>query len=333
MNDIEFVDVVKILWRWLWLIITVVAVTVGFLYFRAISTEELYRADVTILVSTPDREDVTATDEYTFTNDRDLIVSTINSFVEIAQYSEVKERTRSALNITDNYDVEVDAQLGSDFVHVSVFHAVPELAQQIANRHAENAIAYFGELRALPATQARQFFSDELVTAQQDLIDAQNALADFHIEHNIISLDSETDIQESVLEQLELERAELVAPNTNPENPRVVSNSDVQNIDNLIAARRSQITELNRLRPEYELLQEEVTDTREDLNAVSNQLNETEMREAFVSQAMFLQIIQQADLPHTAMDNTVKTLTLGAVASLGFAVLLAFFLDYLRFSW
>ena len=332
MRDIEVVDLIKVVWRWLWLIIIAVVITVGILYFQT-DTVPVYSAEVVLFVSTPDREDVAATDEYTFTNDRDLIATAINSFVEIAQYQDVKERTQNELSIAEDYQISVDAELGADFIYVSTLHESPELAQQIADAHAENAIEYYGELRALPSSQALQFFNQELADAQQELIDAQNALTSFHTTHNIIALDRELAIQEAVLEGLELSYSELLLQNSNPLNPQVVPQSDIDDVQQLIEARRTRIAELNHLKPEFEMLQAALTEARENLNSVTNQVDVTELREAFSSQAMFIQIIKPAALPDSPVNRRTRILILGGLASLGFGILLAFFLDYLRYRW
>jgi uncharacterized protein involved in exopolysaccharide biosynthesis len=48
---------------------------------------------------------------------------------------------------------------------------------------------------------------------------------------------------------------------------------------------------------------------------------------------MFLQVIQPAIVPTMPEDNTIRKIILGGIGSLGLAILLAFFLDYVFNRW
>ncbi len=337
----ELVDVLKVIWRWLWLIILIVATTCILVYLNPTFGIVDYRADVVLLVSTPDREDVSVLNDYVFTSDRDEVTIAINKFIEVAQYPEVRTRTLIELDIVENYGLQVDADLGADFVHVTVSASTPELAAEIANAHAANAIEYFGEIRALPANQAQTYFEAEISLAEQAVQDAVAALNTFQTEHNIVSFESELELQYTVLEQLEVSRAQLLtyqatggrANTLDGIEPIAVTESDITSIDTLIDSQREVLANLAALEPPYDALQAEVERTRDLYDTLTSQGADVAMRGSFSSQAMFIQVIQPANLPTSPEDDTINTLSLAAVGSLGFAVLLAFFLDYISKRW
>lgn len=334
MRQIEAVDVLRIIWRRLWLIIIIVGVTLGLLMFRARAADPVYEADVTLMITTPDREDVAVTDEYTFTSDRDLIVTAVNSFVEIAQYDEVKDRTRAALGISEDYDVTVDAEIGADLIYVSVIADEPELAQQFANTHAQQAIQYFGELRARPSTQGMGYFETELATTSQKLTDAEGAMAAFLTENNIaVSLEDEIALQQAVLEELEI--AQVQDQTSVPESAdelSVVADGE-RTIADRIQQQRDRLNELILLRPQYNLLKGDVERAQQRYDTLSARMTDTELRGSFAGEALFVQVIKEAEEPESPRNQTIQTLVLGFIASLGLGILAAFVLDYTLARW
>lgn len=328
MRDTELTDLFWVLLRWSWLIILVVVATVGSLVYLQRRIIPAYEATVTLMVTTPDREDVMLTDEYTFTNDRDEITNVTDRFMMIAEYDEVKHRTLDELGLEVNYQIRAETDRGADFVTITVNADAPELAAALANTHAQNAIDYFGEIRAMPAAQALQYFDTGVEAARQDLADAQQTLTDFHAEHNIILLENELDVQNTVLERLETLRVEVLVPVYDPSSTFVPSR-DTTTVDGLINEQRTEITNLDSLLPEYERLIAEVEAAQDVYDDLVSKYTETEMRQAFVSQSMFLQIIDTADVPDAPTGQPIRTYSLGFIGSLGLCILLAFFLDYL----
>ncbi|MCI0714050.1 MAG: Wzz/FepE/Etk N-terminal domain-containing protein [Chloroflexi bacterium] len=334
MRQIEAVEVLRIIWRRLWLIIIIVGVTLGLLMFRARIADPVYEADVTLMITTPDREDVAVTDEYTFTSDRDLIVTAVNSFVEIAQYDEVKDRTKAVLSVTKDYDVTVDAEIGADLIYVIVTVDEAELAQQIANTHAEQAIQYFGELRARPSTVGLGYFENELAAASQELTDAESAMTVFLTENNIaVSLEDEIALQQEVLEELEIAQVQgqTTGSESSDELSFVVDGS--RSVAELIRDKRDRLNELILLRPQYNLLKGDVERAQRRYDTLSARMTDTELRGSFAGEALFVQIIKEAEQPESPRNQTTQTLILGFIASLGFGILSAFALDYVLARW
>lgn len=61
----------------------------------------------------------------------------------------------------------------------------------VLSRHVENALAYYNEIRARPASVSGQFVSSELASQGQVLRRAQDALLQFQLEHNVGDLPRE----------------------------------------------------------------------------------------------------------------------------------------------
>jgi len=339
--EMEFVGVVKTLVRWLWLIILIVAATCVFLFLNPSFSIVDYRAEVTLLFTTPDREDASVFNDYAFTNERDEVTIAINKFIEIAQYPEVRLRTLDELNIEEPYEVVLSSELGADFIYLTVAASTPELSAAIANAHAANAIEYFGEIRAMPSNQSLAYFDTEITAAEQAVTDAEVALTNFRIENNVVDLELEMQLQYDVLEELEISRAELLVyqvvggrvSTTELSQPILVTDMEINNIDILIDEQRSILTNLSALEPQYNALVMDLERAQEHEEYLTSQRLDIETRESFAIEATFIQVIQPASVPTNPEDNTLRTWALGIAASFGLAVLLAFFLDYLTKRW
>lgn len=339
--EMEFVGVVKTLVRWLWLIILIVAATCVFLFLNPSFSVVDYRAEVTLLFSTPDREDASVFNDYAFTNERDEVTIAINKFIEIAQYPEVRLRTLDELNIDEPYEVVLSSELGADFIYLTVAASTPELSAAIANAHAANAVEYFGEIRAMPSNQSLEYFDTEIAAAEQAVTDAETALNNFRSTNNVVDLELELQLQYDVLQELEISRAEMLVyqvvggpvSTTQVVQPIVISDAEINSIDLLIDEQRTILANLSALEPQYTALMTDLERAQEHEAYLSAQRLDIETRESFAVEATFIQVIQPASVPSIPEDNTVKTWGLGIAASLGLAILLAFFLDYLTKRW
>jgi uncharacterized protein involved in exopolysaccharide biosynthesis len=197
----------------------------------------------------------------------------------------------------------------------------------------------------LPSNQANDYFEVEVAIAASNVQDAETALNTFKTEHGIASLEEEIALQYNILEQLEISRAQLLVYQatggltTGINLPSaqmgtiMVTNEQISDVDALIDAQRLILADLTALEPQYNTLEANVSRAQDYYDSITLQQSDTELRNSFSRQAMFLQVIQAADIPSGPEDNTVRTLVLGAVGSLGLSILLAFILDYLFRRW
>ena len=254
--ELEIKQIVKILWEWRRLIIGIVAVTAMVLGLNWFLAEPGYRAKVKLQITTPEDEDVTLFDERSSFSERDRITIARNNFTVVLESSAVRKMTIDQLELTDavaEYEIEVVPVRDADFVDVYITASTPELAQEIANTHVALSIKRMGDLRALPSLTAKENFAEELASAELAMREAENAFATFQVENGIASLESEIAVQQQTLQQLELERNQLLF---------AIPAADVDlvtPIETLIEQRNEELQPLLALRRTYNSLQENVS--------------------------------------------------------------------------
>jgi len=205
----ELIGLLRVLWRWLWLILSVTLVTVLGLGFRLRMTGPVYQAQVKVQLTAPQQEDVALFDRYRSTSLRDEITVARNNFIEVLQSREVYNRTIAQLGLKGEdaaYTLEVRPLRDSDFIYIFVRGRTPELAAEIANTHVSAAITYYGEVRAKPATAAKNFLAEQLRIAEEEFRSAEKAFTEFQVENSIATLQTELTIYQKLVEQLQLER-------------------------------------------------------------------------------------------------------------------------------
>ncbi len=115
-----------------------------------------------------------------YSNLRDDLTVARTDFIQASYSPQVRNRAVTAVGVA-NADLAylplVQPVRDSNFVDVIVEARTGQLAATMANAHAEAAIAYVSELRALPAKAAVTFLTEQLQTAQADLEAAQSAAA------------------------------------------------------------------------------------------------------------------------------------------------------------
>lgn len=331
----EILGFTRILIRWIWLIILIVGGTLAAIYFIDSQGSETYVADVTIQVTTPDREDIAVFDQYSYTSNRDEIINTVNKFIEVAQAGEVYERTLDELGEAHIYSVEAESEFGADLVHLFITADTPELAAQIANIHARQTIEHFGELRGRALDEALVYFASEMEAAKQDIDEAEAALLDFQLEQGIVSITDELNIQNEVLETLEVARAQVqfgsITANIN-QPPTNNTDDSSSTVDNLLKERRQNLTEIALLEPRYNLLVTDVINARNKYNIVADKYIETELKKSFAQEVFFIQIIREATPPEEAASGLSRLLLFGGISSFVLAGILVFSFEYLRVS-
>jgi uncharacterized protein involved in exopolysaccharide biosynthesis len=294
-------------------------------------------------ISTPQREEVAAYDQYRF-NPRDEIAVAINNFVELLQSDEVYRRTITELGLNEIdsiYTVDAVRASDADFVNVTVEARDPELAAEIANTHISITIAYYGELRSQSTRAEQALFGEQLREAQEELGMAEKALADFRTQHGIYSLESQMSTQQRLIEQLQLERDQLLlqqaatvitatqsaATITVPAATPIPTIDLIAEVDKLIVQRMKELEKYTALAPQYHLLEQSVAQTRAVYENLLSKYTNAELTATAVQSASFIQVIKPAFA--RAESNWPKLAALALAGSLGLGVMLAFLLQYL----
>jgi uncharacterized protein involved in exopolysaccharide biosynthesis len=335
--EMELLDVLRILRRRLGLIVAILLVTVVVLGLRLRFSEPVYRARVTLQLTTPQVEDVAAFDQYTYVSQRDEVTIARNNFVEVLKSDDVRDRTSNALSLgvrDATYGLEVESVSDADFVYVSVSARTPELAADIANTHVGLAIQNYGELRAKPTDAEKGLFAAQAHEAEEELRAAEGALADFKAQNGVASLEDDVATYQKLLEQLELERDKRLmaaASSSGSAGESGTSVNPIADVDRLIAQREAELARLVALGPAYKLLEDNIVQARGKYQHMQDKYNEAAIKAQAVRAANFIQVIGLANPPSGPVSN-LTWLVLAVAGSLGCAVLLAFVLDYVSRS-
>lgn len=319
----ELIDLLRIVRRWLWLIVLIVVVTEVALWFGTQSTAPVYAATVRLQISAPQREEVAAYDQYRF-NPRDEIAVAINNLDELLQSDDVYQQTITQLGLGGEdalYTLEAARASDADFINVTVEARSPELAAQIANTHVSIAISYYGELRAQSTLAEKDLFAEQLQVAEEELAVAEKALTDFRIQNGIYSLESQMATQQRLIEQLLLERDQRLLEQ--------VATDSVGEIDVLIAQRMKELDRYTTLAPQYFMLTQNVEQVRIVYQDLLSKYNQAEITANEVQAATFIQVIKPAYATGETVFSWPKLAVLALLGSLGLGVMLALLLNYL----
>ncbi len=347
----ELIDLLRVVRRRFWLIAAVVVVAELALWLGMQSAAPSYAATVTLQISTPQREEVAAYDEYRSISLRDEITVAINNFVELLQSDEVHQRTVNQLGLAEkdgDYTIAAEQVRDADFVNVTVEARTPRLAAEIANTHAGLAIAYYGELRAKSTNAEKALYAEQLRAAEKEFQAAEKALADFRTQNGIFSLESQMSTQQKILEQLQLERdqrwlekAATVITATAIAMPAIAAPLNtttvitapvidpVGEVDQLIAQRQKELDQFTALGPQYNILAQNVEEARSVYQHLLSKYSEAALKVIAVQAANFIQVIKPASAPTASESSWPKLAVLVLAGSLGLGVMLAFLLEYI----
>ena len=295
----ELNHILQVLKRWIAVIAGVVIVITAGIYFNLRSNSTTYSSSVRLQLTAPDRDDVRLVDEYRYVNQREEATLAQNNFTEIAKGREVYNSTQETLGLADNqmdYSIEVTPIHDSDFVVVTFISPNEENLVDIANVHVVEAIKHLGNTRALSSEASSNSFSIQLTESVANLELADAELSAFQAQHNIISLGSEIQIEERVIENLEIQKASLQLELSENDSASAQSQNTVAGLEAQINAIDVQVQEviLNQLVLEQtEILSADALP--EELTA-AQRADLTKLSDSIASQAEELQNLRLAKL-------------------------------------
>jgi uncharacterized protein involved in exopolysaccharide biosynthesis len=306
-------------------ILSVVLITLVLVGFRTALVELPYEAKVKLQFSVPQDEGVVLFDRTRPGTSRDEMLVVVNNFTEVLNSRQVRDRTIEALQLSGSnaaFDIEIVPVRDSDFVYVLAHARSAELAEQIANAYATEALAYFGEVRAMPATAAKTSLATEVQASEQELLGLEKEFADFRISNNIGELQEDLAVQQELIKQVKLERdrraADRQARRSVDELNRTITEyeAELQRLVGLESAYNSYKVRTDMVRDRYELL----------LKTYS----EAQIKEHTVKQVSYIQIIEPAVAPQGATSGSLAiNLLLALIGSLGVGLGLALLLDFI----
>jgi uncharacterized protein involved in exopolysaccharide biosynthesis len=328
--EMEFINILRVIWHWRSLIISMVIVATVALVVRMRVVDPVYEADVMVQVTTPQIEDVELFERYRYVEVRDQVSVARNNITQVILSEEIYTQTVNKLNLSEEqlpYEIDVAPIRDSDFMTITVTSSDPNLASEIANTHIQAAVAYYGEIRAKPASAEMDLIYAQLQKAEEDYRSAEGKFNEYKSQHQIISLDSEIYILENFLEQLKFERDREIFDRAVAVDLTAADISE--KLEELITARENELQQLVELEPTYLLLQEQVTQSRDKYQHMKEKHDEAQLKVIAVQAANFIQILSPAKVPPASDPDLLRTLVIPLVGTFGFAILMAFLLEYL----
>lgn len=167
----------SVFWRWRLLILSIVVVTLGAVALHVVTTPNRYQARARLQVTDRLDADVSVLDTGTRPTStlRDDLTLFQNNFASVVASADVRSRTNDALHLGGQdavYGASVSPVADSNFMDLVVSARTSDLAIQIVNAYATQAIRYYGELRAKPAAETKSVIAAQLPAARQAVLDA-----------------------------------------------------------------------------------------------------------------------------------------------------------------
>jgi uncharacterized protein involved in exopolysaccharide biosynthesis len=209
----DFWIYVNIIRKRLWLTILLLLVTIGVILSVSMTATPIYRATVRLQVLATDSSDISLFSQQRAINIVSEVQQAQSDFNRALRSGFVAWKTIADLNL------EIGAlellsglniALEGDFINVTVESDDPGRAEAIATTQVDNALAYYRQVRATTPRVLREFVNDQLVSAQQEMLDAEEAFLRFKSEHAIDSIGQETAALQDVVRNLKLERDRVI---------------------------------------------------------------------------------------------------------------------------
>ncbi|MFC2023141.1 hypothetical protein ACFLT5_00185 [Chloroflexota bacterium] len=296
----ELMSWLRVLRRWLWLVVLVVMVTGAVLALWLVSSAPTFEATAKIGLPTLSERRVTA-------------------FVEVLKAEPVRQQTIDQLGLEGDaaaYDLDVKNLGNAGFLELTVATGEANLAAQIANTHADVAVAYYGELLVQPAEEDQKVLAEELNEAQEDLDAAEQAFSGFKTEHAIGSLQERLVQYERNLGALRTDR-----------DRRSTMGLSVAGMDEIIAQRRQELSSLTALVPLYNALNGAVAQAQKEYNQVHTKYIAAELAVTAAQATDDIQLVEPAQAPAQPVSVPKKLFAMGLAGAVCLGIGLAFALE------
>ena len=209
----DFLVYLNIIGKRLWLTILLFLVTIGVIASITLTAEPVYRATVRLQVLATDRSDVSLFSEYRSASTVAEIQQAQSDFVRALKSGFVAWQTVADLNLEIgalDLLADLNTAIEGDFIVVTVESDDPGRAEDIANTQVENALEYYRNVRATPSRVLGEFVDEQLFSAKEQMLEAENALLVFKQMNNLDSIQQETRALQDLIRSLKLERDRAV---------------------------------------------------------------------------------------------------------------------------
>lgn len=186
----------EVLRRRFWIILLLLAVTMGVILYRAWTTPPVYRSSVVLQVIPLEPEEVTLYTRLNTVSSADTIDLILFQFGNLIRNTRIAQRALEETGIpmsagTAVAGMSVDRDPAGDLVTVSMAAASPADAEKLVVRQVELALEEFRQSRALPSEASGKFLEGELAAAEQALEQAREVLLNFKLTNGVEYLDRE----------------------------------------------------------------------------------------------------------------------------------------------
>lgn len=312
--------------RW-WLIVILVGATVGSLLFISYTSDPQYEAFVYFQVTGTPPGAVALYSGYKEPTVREELGYTRNNFLQVLQSYNVAWETIQTLELDMSPEdlmeqIVLEQVKGSDLVKLSIVADDQELAADLVNTVMDITLQLYGQLSAKPLTDSREFISQRLAEAREDLETTRENLTRFKIENKVSSGDLLISSQLTLIRNLTLDRDSAMA------------RGDAQqafSYDKIIAERQLELQDLFVLAAEYSALEHAFLQAGDLYNYLVDKETEATLKENEAFNLSFVQLLGAAHPPSQPLPPiNFKILVLAIGISLVFGVGLAFLWEYLE---
>jgi uncharacterized protein involved in exopolysaccharide biosynthesis len=176
---VDLMNLPGVLIRWRYVFAVIVGAALVGLGIRLATNPPTYEATVAIQISAPTANNVPLLGtNNSSSNLRDDLLLVSNDFTFVAESPEARDQTVQRLNLQGpdaNYKLTIKPVTDSSYLNLTVQARTPQLARAIATTHAQEAIRYYGELRAKPATTTAALLDTQLQQASATIASLQSS--------------------------------------------------------------------------------------------------------------------------------------------------------------
>ncbi|MCC7352230.1 MAG: hypothetical protein IT330_00630 [Anaerolineae bacterium] len=194
MQDNQFLGILNILRKRLWLILLLFVGTMAVVAATSLRAPVRYRAVPTLQVIAVDPEEVSLFSQQRTIGVTERILAVQGAFMNVLQDPRVAWQTIGDLRLpmdAGQFRERLRVARDGEFVTVVFNGDTPQQAQTAVARHVENARKTYQDVHARPAVVVGQFIQQQASQKEQELNAAKDALLKFKLQHNIVSLDQE----------------------------------------------------------------------------------------------------------------------------------------------
>ena len=199
--------------RW-WLFLLLPLVTLAAIAIIGYTAPDEYVAYERLQVIPSDVQLVTLFSRTPVLTSEQQIQAVQDDFYDIIRLPSVAWKTIADLQLNMSAEElikRLETKEYSQFITVSIRMPEPELAQKTVTVHTQNAIEMLRQIRVNPSEVTMEFLEDQIQEQEKVLADAQAALQQFQLEHEISQLPGEITAAENERRTLAAERDRLSA--------------------------------------------------------------------------------------------------------------------------